>query len=646
MSALHLGAATLPKGFRRECDMPRTPEPIDDGNERLASPPRPRFRLKKRNASSHLRAPTQQFLASVAAADVPLPSVEEPDFATADQDMADIFPDIHLPDDDGLDIYQRLRTRAFSPPKTPAIDLPQSLSATKFPDWSIDSSWSDSDLDSSPEYESSRPSTAFSTQTSSSLFSQFSHASEEGDDCISPDVDKGAFVLPDLRNVNEDVSNRKPRKAPWTKAMSSHLWSTYMLYLQDSRVTPINMGKSCIPPNGVCARVAREAKRSWKGSKPTPAVAKSGSSTPTAESSKPYMEWPHTCAATRAHLRELCKLKAAPKHGPTPHMSRSPAPFNMAAHRRWNRRSTPARSPSVFSAQDIAMSLTLSTSETMQPTGPLALLTSSPPEPPTELLSNNQFSGMPSGHVLSDKLSSGNPFIDHAAEASRMRLGSPFLAKSYGPSSSSSLAENIEPWRQSQTVGPRKLLKSPARLTRSRSGTQKRRSVKGLEDQPRKRPSLATALWGPSANTADPFREATNNIQFSSTNSCESDKLFIPRTAAADPFTPSGALAQATSLFANVNASHLASATTPARLGSPFSTSQTSHSFPNRLSQPTNFNLAGLRRPFATVQQTAESGSETSPTRSSLSSRLAYIDQRLKELRNRSSRRRSQSPPA
>lgn len=627
MSALHFASSTLPRGLRHDSNMPRTPEPTEMGDGQLPSPPRLRFKLKKRNASSHLHAPTEQFLASVAAADVPIPSVEEPDFVITDEVMFDDLPKIRLQEDDNnLDIYQQFRARPFSPPKTPALELGSSYSAARYPNWSLGSTW-DRDLESSSEYESSRPSTAFSTQTSSSLFSQFSHASEE-DDCLSPDVDRGTFNLSDWHN-NGDVTKRKPRRAPWTKAMSSHLWSIYMLYLQDPKVTPFHMGKSCIPPDGVCARVAREAKRSWKGSKHAPADTKSGSCTPTAEPHKPYVEWPHTVAATRAHLRELCRMKASFKHGRTSYQN--PAPFNQAAHRRWNRRSTPARSPSTFSAQDMSMSLTLSTSETMQPQAPLALLTSTQTEPFPEL------SNIPDASI--------DPFTDGPTTA-RAHLGSPFLAKSYGPSTSKSLAETVNPQRQSQTVGPGKLLGSPARLIRSRSGTQKRRSVMDLNDQSRKRPSLSAALWGPTLDTADPLRKDANGALFSSTNLSESDKLFIPRTATADPFPSSSTLAQAFGAYADIKTPPQTSSSIPGRLGSPFPTSQTSHSFPNRLSQPVNFNLSVLRRPFATVQQTSNSGSEASSTHSSLSSRLAYIDQRLKELRNRGARRRSQSPPA
>ncbi|KAH8675357.1 hypothetical protein BX600DRAFT_170462 [Xylariales sp. PMI_506] len=648
MSAYQSGAATLPKGFRLDRDSFTTPEPFATGEEGdLPAAPRPRLRLKRRHVSEHLYAPTQQFLASVAAADVPLPSVEEPDVATADQEMMDNVPQIRVQeddDDDGLDIYRHLRARPFSPPKTPAIDLSPSIPRSKFPNWSIESAWNSSDLESSPEYESSRPSTAFSTQTSSSLFSQFSHSSDDGE-CFSPELDKSDFHMVDLRRPDGKESRKRlPRKAPWTNAMSSHLWSVYLLYLQDPKVTPFRIGKSCIPPEGICARVAREAKRSWKGSKQTNTATRSGSSTPTAESSNPYIEWPHTHAATRTHLRELCRLKATSKHGRASYISQSPTPFNKAAHRRWNRRSTPARSPSIFSAQDMAMSLTLSTSEAMQPQGPLAQLASSPPlHPFPEFV--DPFTEAP----ISPDFQGDNFCSDGSQIPDRARLGSPFLARSYGPSSSSSLGANIVTRRTSQTVGARNQLKSPARLTRSRSGTQKRRSLKALEEQqPRKRPSLAAALWGPLTNSGD-ARESTDDTspkaQLVLDDSARVDNIFGLTSPVHDSL--SRPVQEDNSTM--IPSQELSLSTPPsalARLGSPFPMSHSSHSFPNRLSQPIHFHLSSLRRPFATVQQVSQiSVSEAAPARSSLASRLAYIDQRLREFRNRgSARQRSQSP--
>jgi hypothetical protein len=199
-------------------------------------------------------------------------------------------------------------------------------------------------------------------------------------------------------------------------------------------------------------------------------------------------------------------------------------------------------------------------------------------------------------------------------------------------------------------VGPRKLLKSPVRLTRSRSGTQKRRSVKGHEEKPWKRPSLAAAFFRegsrnaeasvsvPKANeriSQNPSDRSIISDRFSQQTIFQLAPVSLPetRTALEIPFAVSAVSPQTTP-------------SRPPRLGSPFSAASSSYSFPNRLSSASNFSLAALRRPFATVQQPPQPVLDTpAPTRSSLASRLAYLDQRLKELRNRGTdRRRSQSP--
>ncbi len=634
MEHLHSGSAGLSaEPQRRDLarDRPRTPEPFAVGEARLPSPPRPRLKLKRRNVS-RLSAPTQQFLASVAAADVPIPSIEEPEIAHLDADMSDGFPGMSPFEDEDMGLL-RVRGRAFSPPKTPAPGAVPSLSPSRYPDWSIDSAFcSSAESSPDPECASSRPSTSRSTQTSSSLFSRLSQSSDD-EHCPSLEAEgSDRFTcassedgLDYQRAVEAPVGHSRRARAPWTKAMSSHLWSTYILYLQDPKVTPFRIGKSCIPPHGVCLRVARQAKRSWKGAKALSKAYgvsgnKSGSTTPTAETSGSFMEWPHTCAATRAHLRELCKLKASTPGARGPHlMSRSPTPFTQAANRHWNRRSTPARSPSVFSTQDMAMSLTVCTSEVMQPEGPLAQLTSSLPE------STGQESVLSSD--LADGLAAGAEGEPSFAE--RRRLGSPFTARSYGPSSSSSLAGmlGLSNSRQSHTIGPRRTLQSPVRL--SRSATQKRRTRQSHEL--RKRPVLATDIF------TDPAM-IRHDTQFSSTSSKRHDELFIPRIEA----EPLGVRNSSTA--PELSTSRLMPpAKPPLRLGSPFSGPNTSFSFPSRSSQPVNFDLAAIGRPFSTVQRPSESAPV--PARTNLASRLAYIDQRLKEFnRGDVGRRRSESP--
>ncbi|KAJ0313864.1 hypothetical protein COL5a_007196 [Colletotrichum fioriniae] len=651
MNPEHSGAATLPKGFRfhdPNQQNPKTPEPSAMDEElQPPSPPRPRLRLKRRVASN-LNAPTTHFLASVAAADVPIPSIEEPESAGPDtqtQFSSMTYPVIHnLNDLDELALH-KLRGRRFSPPKTPAPGAAPSLSPRRYPNWSIDSAFSSGE--STPECESSRPSTARSTQTSASLFSRFSLTSEDLQ-CISPETDASDHVKHSFFDAVEEPiepsSSSKPktkrRKAPWTKAMSDHLWATYLTYLQDPKVTPFRTAKSGVPPHGVCLRVAREAKRSWRGPKGGRKShnPKSGSSTPTIETCT-FLQWPYTCASTRAHLRDLCKLKAASSSARTSKfLANSPTPFGRTAARFWNRRSTPARSPSVFSAHDMSMSLTLSTSEAMQPQGPLAQLTKSEPEPAQESMTEP----FPLFPMEFSKLDA--PLED------RPRLGTPFMANSYGPSSTGALAAAVSsvPQRQNQSLGHRRTLQSPARLTRSRSNTQKRVGrPRQASHEPRKtkRPSLVSDLWTePMPSESLPKTPVKPEVEFSSTDRNSHDDLFVPRTSLSGLFTAPMQIPASRLQPANLPDPFLAAPNAPpARLGSPFPGTKTSFSFPNRFTQPEEFDH-GTIRPFATIQQQASGDGGSAPPRN-LADRLAYIDERLRNFRRRdSNRRRSESP--
>ena len=612
----------------RRSEGPKTPEPTSQGGcDQPPSPPRQRFRLKRRNAPQHNMAPTQQFLASVAAADVPIPSIEEP--YVVDEDMVDTTGHAMPPftDPDNMDLSHSVRARAFSPPKTPAPGgLGLSLSPTnRFPDWSIDSSLSDS------ECESSRPSTARSTQTSASVFSQLSFSSD-GPSCVSSPFNEhinqfDTYLSPDDANkiIKSPVRAANSRKAPWTHPMSKHVWSTYMMYLQDPKVTPVRIGASGVPPSGVVVRVAREARTSWKGSKPqqTEVKHRSGSSTPTAaEAPCTFVQWPHTQAATRAHLIEMCKTNAGGKIRNDRYFASSPTPFGKSITRSRARRATPARSPSVFSSSDMAMSLVLSTADSMQLGGPLAQLTGSKPQRPME------DSPAPLEGSSSAKLAAPLPEL-------RPRLGSPFVAKSYGPSSSSSLAEILgmgsELPRQSHTVGPRRSSRTPARLNRSRSNTQKRRSGRPSMDLRRsKRPSLPSDMWSEPATS--PIAPAS-----------DFNDLARSATTAEEPMDPQNKPPQSLDSTSSLAPAQFTrwSTDAPARLGSPFSGLPASFSYPVRGGAPAGINFA-IGRPFATVQ---ESLNDESTPRTPLPARLAYLDERLKQIRRRGEeRRRSESP--
>lgn len=595
----------------------RTPEPLADSDIQMPSTPRPRFKLKRRHDPIQLAAPTQQFLASVAAADFPLPSVEEPAIATFESDAMHPWDGFHHLDDTP-DIEGSLNIlyggdRPFSLPKTPSHSDPPSLNMSRYPNWSIDSM---SSCESSPE-PTSRPSTTRS-RTNSASSSQLSACfSDEQDDEIqfSPEIggySDGFFpITPEDERTSrlQGGISKLPRKALWTKAMGQHLWATYNMYLSDPRVTPFQISKSGLPPEGVCQRVSRQAIRSWKGSKaaaqPKAAEGKNGSTTPTAESCGVFMQWPHTSSATRAFLRALCKQKARGPDGGKmrfSYLSRGSTPVTSATAR-WARRSTPCSAVSPFETQDMSKSLAMSTSDVMSLGGPLARLSNSTPDSPRPMFPTSL-----------DHLARPDVDLEPSLSESQ-RLGSPINAKSYGPSSSASLSDVFGPpedagQRRRHTVGAQRRLQSPVRL--SRSSTQKRKTRQAHE--PRKRPSLSVDTW------VDPRFLAGLDVDVNTFDMKEdmSKAAGQARTARRQTL-PSIDTGLAVSQH-NV----VSMASPPPRLGSPFS-----FSVPNRFSQPSDVKEALFERRFSTVNQPRNSQANE-PESTNLESRLAYIDQRLK----------------
>ncbi|ESZ98646.1 hypothetical protein SBOR_0884 [Sclerotinia borealis F-4128] len=460
------GSTTLPRGFRfhhsegdEDGNQPQTPEPFNPaGLEDPQSPPRPnRLKVRRRNVSPAIfQAPTEHFLASVAAADVPIPTIEEPRLAPH------VSSDCDMPDRDPLSSFLAPHTynaRFASPPRTPVPSVAMEETDSERLDWTMGTS-SPNDL------KIERPASAASHSSENSLYSEghLSRYSEDGS-CTSPESDcadpfsfpsyskaKGKKLNGVATESHDTVLNsklrRKTRKdAPWTSAMTTHLWSIYLLYLQDPVVTPFRIGASAVPPEGVCHRVARQAKKSWKGPKGIHSTKTSNHTscaesfengdvaTPTERRSRSYTQWPHTSSATRAHLRELCKTKDTSAVQRHMHLqSRNPTPFTQQNARSRYRTPEPQGSmripqvatPVSFSTQDVALSLTMSTSETMQPNGPLAQLATTKE---SAFARPRKSACQPRGWTRSRAT---NLSLDDSKTRS---LGSPFVARTYGPNS-------------------------------------------------------------------------------------------------------------------------------------------------------------------------------------------------------------------
>lgn len=357
--------------------------------------------------------------------------------------------------------------------------------------------------------------------------------------CTSPESDApDPFKFPSIkrgqakqwatltRNV-EQIQNglhTKQTYVHWTPEMDKHLWSTYLIYLQDPTVTPFKTLPGTAPPLGVCHRVAREARRSWKkpnSRKPTEMLSpptseidvaaradspetvraeRSGSNTPTGPiGSTNAFCWPKSGSSTRRRLRFLCKSKPtiAP-HYQRLMKSRSPSPFSSPRPQsrgpsRLSEVSSPVRPSGSFNTRDIQLSLTTSTAATMQPNGPLAQLASGaqPINQSREWFNEPPVPWASTPAIPSDIDIDTNSGTDGHEPLHAPPLGSPFGHHTWGPSRS---RQRVRPSASrihssdASTVGPSFLgpaLRSPVKMhdTFPYPGVQKRRARHQLEDE-------------------------------------------------------------------------------------------------------------------------------------------------------------------
>ena len=387
----------------------------------------------------------------------------------------------------------------------------------------------------------SRPMSACSLQSDSSDDSNGSLLSFPAGDgsCTSPESDAAdPFKFPLIeKNRPTDMSalakngekiqnglSTKQIHVKWSPEMDKHLWFTYLFYLQDPTVTPFKTLPGTAPPLGVCHRVAREARRTWRyggkvipyksanllsppisgdeaakgenhiraGSPDTIRANRSGSNTPTATDMKsPSIKmWPKSGSSTRRRLRHLCRSKTtiAP-HYQRLMKSRSPSPFSSPRNQarcqsRLSEVSSPVTQSKSFNTRDIQLSLTTSTATSMQPHGPLAQLASGPQS--KSCGSNEWFNEPPVPWASTPAIPSD---LDTEVEEELVQtpsLGSPFGYHTWGPSRT---RQRIRPSTSriqssdASTMGPS--LRSPVRLhdTFPYPGVQKRRARHPLEDE-------------------------------------------------------------------------------------------------------------------------------------------------------------------
>ncbi len=504
---------TLPRNFTfhyTEGEEPKTPE--QEMPMPVPQSPRPSnaYRFKRRSRPG-VNSILQDNKNSMSSSDIPIPTIETPIVAEPIRPVVQ-----HRATEPAEGYLAPFATRPFMTlPRTPIQQQRHSALAD---------GWTASvhqDLGDSI----TRPMSTCSLLSDSSDDSNGSLTSYPAGDgsCTSPESDapdpfkfasirrskakQWAALARNEESIQGGLSTKQAR-VNWTHEMDKHLWSIYHVYLQDPTVTPFKMLPGTAPPLGVCHRVAREAKRSWRGAKtslrnPSSMISapqmddrmktaatfghrpgspdtiraiRSGSNTPTGSATVKAPLWPKSSSSTRRRLRHLCKSK------PTiaPHyqrllQSRSPSPFSSSSRTqsRSQSRLSEVSSPfekqaSFFNTRDIQLSLTTSTAASMQPHGPLAQLGSenaakSQPqqewfnEPPVPWASP---SAIPSDVIEVDVGSNEEPMLAPPP------LGSPFGYHTWGPSRS---RQRIRPSASriqssdASTLGPS--LRSPVRFS-------------------------------------------------------------------------------------------------------------------------------------------------------------------------------------
>lgn len=281
--------------------------------------------------------------------------------------------------------------------------------------------WKRHSLRSDDDEEMTRPSSAASMYSSSSAcsfgsmtsFNSFpagaeSPSLEKGDAFETLGQDGEADTSMELNDNQKTPRARRQHRqdstkdADWSKTFDLHLWGSYISYQGNPTVTPFYVPPGGCPPIGVCIRVAREAKRTWRVPKsvqetdltsPTERLSRNNSDTllpvdarigegslrrrrpSRSHSSRKAINtlprhWPYSEAATRQRLRILSRRITENPHLQTRH-GRLASPIHMKEFR-------PPRAniaeDSQYSTRSLSFSLVTSTSESMQSDGPLASL--------------------------------------------------------------------------------------------------------------------------------------------------------------------------------------------------------------------------------------------------------------------------------
>lgn len=570
----------------RDGMVPTTPEP-ESQPEDLQPPPPPRQVLKVRRRRTTMVQPQEDLHLMD---QIPIPTIEAPQLHS---DASTELPTMYAPMQDDAFLSPGFGfPRMVSPPKTPSAQI-------RIIDFDGVQPWSDIRENHRESFSRPTSSSGFSDSSISSRGSMDSYVSRGGS-CtspeeemtdpflaFSPDIKDGQLTSPTFGYQQAHQAKRLKLRPTFTEEMDHHLWMTYMKYLQDPTVTPFKALPSTTPPNGVCHRVARMARKTWKGPRSsrlglrigsqfgsrsgtpdTIRALKSGSNTPVPMSSGASSRFPSE-KQCRKRLRDLAKQKPSLSAHYQRLLRRSPSPFQSSPPSEKESQSQSISSlytegpiPASFSTRDMGVSLATSTAPSMQTGNPLSQLSKDiTPRPATRAWSSMRSSAHQKSKSLHIGLGLG--------------LGSSFQAMSH-LTDVSMHQPNARTWHAHSSSQPPRL-GSPFQLHAPRpiSRVFKRRALNSsFEDRARNRGnSFVDDLFGAPAESS---HRRVRSRGFSLGDTMEGSRR-LPLSNAASSLTDPFVTQPQTQNAPHSSAAGQGQATI--RLGSPFG-SRPSNTFP------------------------------------------------------------------
>ncbi|GAM85554.1 hypothetical protein ANO11243_035610 [Dothideomycetidae sp. 11243] len=331
---------TLPRNFSfhyTDGQMPKTPTPqmqeMDEDIVEPPPPPRQVFKVRRRKADSVPR----DIISDIEGDGLPTFEMTEADLQSSPESDTDFAPGYLAPSASRLPL--------LSPPKTPISQITDYTVESKPHDWYMTRRGSiDRPLSSCSSFSDSSIS-SFGSADDFPSFRDFGNCTSPESDSNDPftmhESSSGRPVLsPEIYSTSPTAKRAKTQgEAKWTPDMDSHLWKTYLRYLDNPEMTPFKMLPGTAPPLGVCGRVAREAKHSWKAPRTAGLGLAEPKPAPFDDSrAKTWSYWPSSESGTRKRLRKLCKrYPSIPAHYQRLMKARTPSPFQS---------SSPPRGPS------------------------------------------------------------------------------------------------------------------------------------------------------------------------------------------------------------------------------------------------------------------------------------------------------------